>query len=319
MGRESSAALNYQLTNFAVGKWNDMQAQDAQNLSRRLCPIVNVPGLTGQYKEFNDINAFQVYNTARATGTNPTRMEFKATDQSYNAKPQALEITIDETEYAQVGGNGGGVGAQLLREGKVSALVSAASRSDAFDTVAYVLANTTAVADRGNWGNPDVDPIDQMDEQLDALSLAVGSKAGIKVDLDVSTWRALRNHPKTKARVAANQVTPISLEQLNSILLFPCDINVANIVYHSTKLGQTTQTKARMLAGVALIYFSIDNPTVFDPSAFKRFTVGLGSPISAVRSYSSENGLWEGHFVDWSVDRKQTSSVAIRRLNITTS
>lgn len=317
MGRESSAALNYQLTNFAVGKWNDMQAQDAQNLSRRLCPVVNVPGLTGQYKEFNDINAFQVYNTARATGTNPTRMEFKAADQYYNAKANALEITIDETEYNQVGGNAGGVGAQLLREGKVSALVAASARSDAYDTVQYVLANTTAVADRGNWSSTDIDPIDQLDEQLDALSLAVGSKEGIKIDMDVSAWRALRSNPKVKARVNPNQPTPITLEQLNANLLFPVSLNVANIVYHSTKLGQTTQTKARLLSAVCLLHFSVENPSIYDPSAFKRFSMGMGSPISGVRSYTSENGLWEGHFVDWSVDRKQTSSVAIKRLAIT--
>lgn len=318
MGRESSAALNYQLTNFAVGKWNDMQAQDAQKLSLRLCPIVNVPGATGQYKVFNDINAFQTYNTSRATGTNPTRMEFKASDDSYACKPQALEITIDEQEYNQVGGAGGGVGAQLLREGKVSALVAASARSDAYDTVQFVLGNTTAVADRGNWNNPDIDPIDQLDEQLDALSLAVGSKEGVKIDLDVSAWRVLRGHPKVKARVNPTQPTPITLEQLNANLLFPVNLNVANVVYHSTKLGQTTQTKARLLSAVCLIHFSVENPTIYDPSAFKRFTVGLGSPISGVRSYNSENGLWEGHFVDWSVDRKQTSSVAIKRLNITT-
>lgn len=316
MGREATATLNYQLTNFATGKWNDMQTQEAQQLSRRLCPVVAVPGNTGQYKEFNDINAFQLYNTARALGGNPTRMEFKASDASYNAKPNALEITIDEKEYNDVGGDRGSVGAQLLREGKVSALTGAAARSDAFDTVQFVLANTTPVAGRGDWFDPNVDPIDQIDEQLDALSLAVGARAGIKIDLDVTAWRVLRSNKKVKERINPTQPTPITLDQLNANLLFPVDLNVANVVYHTTKLGQASQAKARLLASICLIHFSVENPTIYDPSAFKRFSVGLGSPVAAVRSYESENGLWEGHFLDWSLDRKQTSTVAMRRLAI---
>ena len=38
---------------------------------------------------------------------------------------------------------------------------------------------------------------------------------------------------------------------------------------------------------------------------------------SAVRSDMSENGLWDGHFLDWSKDIKQTGSAAVRRLAIT--
>lgn len=315
MGRESSAAINYELTNFAAGKFNETLAQDGQKLALRLAPIVQVPGATGQFKSFNDINAFQIYNTARPVGGDPVRIEFAATDPSYACKPHALEITIDEWEAKQVGESP--LAQQLLAEGKIGALVSAAARADAKDVVDTVLAAVSPEANRGNWDNKDVDPIDQLDEQLDILSLAVGSTANIRVDMDVSAWRVLRNHPKVKARVQNNQSMPLTREQLVANLLFPVDLNVANVVYHSTKLGQSTQTKARLLSSVVLIYFSVDNPTIYDPSAFKRFSVGMGTPVAAVRSYQSPSGIYEAHFLDWSKDIKQTGTTAMKRLNIT--
>jgi hypothetical protein len=317
MSRSTTATLNHQLTHFAVGKWNDAMAQEAMRIAQRFLPTVQVPGATGQFKEFNDINAFQVYNTARAIGGDPTRIGFEASDNTYSCKPHALEVTVDEWERKQVGDSGGAVGQQLLDEGKVGVLVSAAARSHAKDAIDFVNNNTTAVADRGNWSNANIDPIDQIDEQLDELSKAVGSTANIMIDMDVTAWRGLRSNPKVKARVNANQVTPITKEQFIASLLFPVDLMVSNLVYHTTKLGQASQTKARVMPSRMFIHFSVPNPTVFDPSFAKNFSVGMGSPIAGVRSWQDNRGLYGGHFVDWSRDFKVTSSTAIRRFEIT--
>src|SRR6185436_4026845 len=173
MGRAATAAINYELTNFAAGKFNEMQAQKAQMLSMRLAPITPVPGATGQYKLFDDINAFQVYNTARALGADPTRMEFKASDPTYACQPNALEITIDEHERDQAGDSP--LANQLLTEGKIAAVTSAASRSDANAVVTAVLAAVSATAGRGDWSNAAIDPIDQLDDALDTLSKNTGT------------------------------------------------------------------------------------------------------------------------------------------------
>lgn len=317
MGRATSAALNYQLTNFATGKYNEMMKAEALALAERICPTVNVPGMTGQYKEFNDINAFQLYNTGRAMGGDPTRIGFSAGDNTYSCKPQALEVTVDELEADYVGSAGGAIGSQLLAEGKIGALLGAAARSHLNDVLNYVSTQTTAGAIAMDLTNPALDPIAILDAQLDALSLAVGSTSNINIELDVTAWRVIRSHPKVLSRIVGIQVNYITVEQLKSILLFPCNVNVVNIVYHSTKLGQATQTKARFLSSLIYIYFSIPTPSVFDVSAFKNFTVGMGTPVAAVRSWTAPNGLYEGHFVDWSRDIKQTSTVAIKRLNLT--
>lgn len=312
MSRSTSASLNYQLTAYAQGYMNDLSA--ALSLAERLAPTTPVPGTTGQYKIFNDKNSFQVYNTTRVLGGDPTRVEFSATDGTFNCKPQALEITIDQEERRQVGEDNS-VGNQLLDQGKIKALINLAALSHSNKVVAAVLAGLTAVADRGNWSNPDVDPIDQLDEQLDLLTKEVGSVQNLKLDMDVTAWRTLRNHPKVKARTSGVQVGGITREQLASLLMLPVDFQVSSIVKNTAALGQTV-SKARVLASEVILHYSVPSPTQYDPSAFKTFTAGMSS-LTAVRSYMSTNGFYDGHIIDWSEDIVQTSATAARRISVT--
>lgn len=308
-----SATLNYQLTAYAQGLWNDLA--DVVKLAERLAPTTPVPGATGQFKKFDDKNSFLPEKTARAIGGDPTLVAFSATDDTYNCKPQALEVRVDKIERQQAGTEGGEAAIQLLDEGKIKALLNKVALGHVLDVVTYVLANTTAVAARGNWSNPDIDPIDQLDEQLLAIAQDCGSTQNIKVTMDIASWNALRNHPKVKTRTQFTQIANISLDQLNSALIFPVDLMAANVVYDTTRLGQTA-SKARALSSVCLVHYSVPGATVYDPSAFKNFTVGPGAPVGNVFTYQAPNQLWTGHLVDWSRDIKQTSSLSVRRLNI---
>lgn len=313
MSRASSAALNYQLTNFAVGLLNELK--DSMALAERLAPTVPVPGSNGQFKKFDDLNSFNIYNTSRTLGGDPNRITFSASDAFYACQPQALEVTVDEEERRQVGVDNA-LGQQLLDEGKIKALINVNSLSHVKKVVDYVLANTTAVADRGVWSNVEIDPIDQLDEQLDVLTKQVGSTQNIKLDLDVSAWRALRNHPKVKARCTGVQVGGITRDQLTQILMLPVDVMISSIVYNANKEGQV-QNKKRVLQSACLLHYSLPEPTQYDPSAFKTFVAGQGNQIAAVRSYQAPSGLYQGHFVDWSEQIQKTSDLSMIRLNIT--
>src|SRR5690606_5465198 len=99
--------------------------------------------------------------------------------------------------------------------------LNVSSLSHVAKVVNKVVGSLTPVADRGNWSDPDIDPIDQLDEQIDALATLCGSVKGIKLSMSISSWRALRNHPKSKARCTGVQVGGITLEQLNSVLAIP--------------------------------------------------------------------------------------------------
>ena len=311
-----SATLNYQLTAYAQGLWNDLA--DVVKLAERLAPTTPVPGAAGQFKKFDDKNSFMPEATARALGGDPVVIAFNASDDSYSCRPQALEVRVDHAEDQAAGSQGGDVANDLLDQGKIKALLNKVALSHVKDVADYVLANTTAVAARGNWSDPNIDPIDQINEQLLGIAQDCGSTQNVKLTMDLGVWNTLRVHPKVKARAlfgAAASLASISIDQLNAALIYPVDIMPANVVYDTTKLSQTG-SKTRVLSGVCLVHYSVPGATIYDPSAFKSFTVGAAGFLGNVRTYQAPNQLWRGHLVDWSRDIKSTSTLSVRRLNI---
>ena len=96
----SSSKFNVTLTNYARGIAQDLRS----SLADFIAPEVIVTAATGQYKDFSDKNAFQILDTSRAVGGPARRLEFAATDPTYNCLPQALEIPIDDHERDEDGG-----------------------------------------------------------------------------------------------------------------------------------------------------------------------------------------------------------------------
>jgi hypothetical protein len=312
----ASATLNYQLTAYAQGLWNDLS--DVVKLAERLAPTTPVPGASGQFKKFEDKNSFMPEKTARALGGDPTLIAFAADDDTYACKPQALEVRVDKIEDQQAGADGDPVAAQLLDEGKIRALMNKTALSHVLDVTTAVLAAVQPQPNLGNWSNPDIDPIDQLDQVLLSLSQNCGSTQNIKLTMDISAWNLLRTNPKVKARAifgAGDALGSINMAQLAAALIFPVDIMAANVVYDQSRLGQAPN-KARAMASVALVHYSVPGATLYDPSAFKSFTVGSGSPVGNVRTYVAPNELYRGHLVDWSRDIHQTSSLSMQRLNV---
>jgi hypothetical protein len=315
-----SATLNYQLTNYAQGLWNDIQ--DVLALAERLAPTTPVPGAAGQFKKFDDKNSFMPEKTPRALGGDPVIVAFNATDDYYSCKPQALEVRVDKEEDQAAGNAGGEVESNLLDQGKIKALINKVALSHVLDVTTTVLNAVNpgwagAPAGLGQWSNPDVDPIDQIDAALLQLSQNCGSTQNVKITMDLTAWNALRNNPKVKARAifgAATTIGAITTQQLSAALIFPCDIMIANVVYDTTRLNQTP-SKTRMMQGTCLIHYSVPGATIYDPSAFKSFTVGATGFLGNVRTYIAPNQLWRGHLVDWSRDIHQTSTLSMLRIN----
>ena len=311
-----AATLNYQLTAYAQGLWNDIS--DVIKLAERLAPTTPVAGASGQFKKFDDKNSFLPEKTARALGADPVLISFNANDDSYSCRPQALEVRVDLAEDQAAGSFGGDVATNLLDQGKIRALLNKVALSHVLDVTNVVLANTTAQSGVGTWSDPGIDPIDQINAQLLAIANDCGSMQNVKLTMDLGVWNTLRSHPKVKSRAlfgAASALASISLDQLSAALLYPVDIMPANVVYDTARLNQTG-SKARALSGVCLVHYSVPNATIYDPSAFKSFTVGQAGFLGSVRTYEAPNQLWRGHLVDWSRDIKQTSSLSMRRINV---
>lgn len=313
MSAASTAAINYTLTQYAAGLMNDLA--DVRKVLDAICPIVPVQGATGQFKIFDDKNSFTVYATDRPLGGDARRISFAASDGSFSCKPQALAVTVDDFER-QLAGTDNALKQQLLDQGKIRALINATMLSHVDKVVTYVLANTTAVSDRGNWSNTDIDPIDQIDEYLEDLAKNVGRSSGITITMGVSAWRAFRAHPKVKARTDGVQISGITMEQAKGLFLFPVNLVVGAISKLTSGEGQTTKTKGRVIGDVCFMSYAVPGATLYDPTPFKCFTNGTAGMLDQVRSYRDEPHT-EVHLVDWSEDIKSTGTGAIRRFNIT--
>lgn len=312
--RQTSSTINYVLTSYAQGFANDLLR--AQMLVAALCPTVMVTGAAGGYKKFDDRNSFSVYNTQRGLGGKARRILFGASDGTFNAEPQALEVTVDDHERELAAASGGELGNQLLDQGKVRALLNSVALSHVDKVVTAVIAALAAIGGRGQWSNPDVDPIDQLDEQLDNLSTDVGSVDNINLTLSTGAWRLLRDHPKVKARCTGVQVGGISRDQLQGMLLFPVNVVLGAVSKVTNKEGQAAVTKANVVGANAILTYSTPSPSQYDPSAFKCFTTGTGG-VNAVRTYRAEDSRSDVHAVDYSEDIQQTSTLAAKRLAIT--
>lgn len=311
MSRSAAATINYTLTNFAQGHMNDLMA--AREIVDALAPTVSVSGASGQYKVFDDVNSFTVYSTARGLGGSAKRIEFDAADGTFSCKPQALEVTIDDHERELAAS--GAIASQLLDEGKIKALLNSTMLSHVKKVVDFVDANTTAVTGRGEWTDDTIDPIDQLDEQLEALATAVGSRSFLTLTLGVTAWRRLRMHPKVKSRTQGVKIGGLTIEDLKSLLMFPVNVVVGIVSYNTAKIGQT-KSKSQVLGDTAYLSYAVPSPTIYDPSPFKCFTTGVNN-VEAVRTYRDEKARSDVHAVDWSEDLKATSTIAIKKLAIT--
>lgn len=312
MPTNGTAILNRPLTNYAQGLSQD--TQEADILVNALCPTVQTVAATGTYKSFDDRNSFSAIDTSRGLGGSVRMIDFVATDGTYNCQPQALGIKVDDREREQAGSNDA-VAQQLLDEGKIRALINTTVTSHSKAIVDFVLANTTAVADRGNWSNVDVDPAEQIDEQLDALVTACGSQQGLYVVFSGNSWKTLRNHPKVKTRIGGIS-TGATRQQVIDMFSYPASIVVGALTATTTRFGQTTVTKSQVLGANVIICYTSPNATIYDPSAFKCFTLGTGN-IQSVYTYRQEDSVSDIHRIMWSRDIKKTGSACVKRLAIT--
>jgi len=304
-GRQA-AAVNQTLTNFAAGVAQDRRSA----LAEFLAPTVRVPATIGQYKEYDEKNAFQIYSTARALGGPATRIKFEATDPTFNCKPHALEIPIDDSER-DAAGESDPLG---LEESKIETLVTDVAIAHEDQTLTIIKAGLSAVSAVGVWSDAANDPIAEIDDQIEAIATACGMMPNA-IALGLGAWAVLRHHPKVVARQPGAQVIGLSLGQFTSMLLNPgIEARVGVLSKDTTKFGKTA-SKTNIVGAEVFIFLRSDNPTTYDPSFAKTFMGGTGG-ISAVREYRDESARSDVYAVDFSKDTQVVSTIAGRRLTI---
>ena len=296
----SSTKYNVTLTNYARGLAQDISATLANFLAHEGV----VPAATGQYKSFDDKNTFQVIDTSRAVGGPAKRLEFAASDPTYNCLPQALEIAIDDHERDEAGQND----PLRLEEAKTQTLVSSAVTSHE----AKVFAALTALAAATNITLASDDPIAKIDEQIEALATDTGRMPN-RLVIGLPLWNKLRNNAKVIARFPGAASVGVSMAQFSSLLLNPSiDIRVGILAKDTAKLGGA-KNNVNIVGQQLVVFHANASPTLYDPSFMKTFRLRRGG-VDVVRTYRDDSARSDILAVDWSEDIRVTSSVCARKV-----
>jgi hypothetical protein len=303
-------SLNPTLTTYAKGLAQDR----ASALANWIAPDVPVVMPTGKFRSFSDKNMFQAIDTALSNDGEPNRVEFGATDGTYNCAAQALEIRINKQEMDMMAAGGDPL---LLRQNKIGTLVSSAVVSHEKAVWDYVKANTTAVAAVGNWSSANVDPITEIDAQIATIVADTGIMPNAMA-ISISAWNIMRNNPNVlKRKVYGTAPIGATLELIASYCLNPAmQIKIGTMAYDTRKPNNAdTSVKANVIGSECFLFIRSDAPSVYDPTAFKVFRTATGG-VEAVYSYTAPNQLFEGHIVYWTRDIQKTSAYSVKRITV---
>lgn len=309
MSSTSTARFHTTLTNYARGLAQDKRS----SLADFLAPEVVVPAATGQYKHFDDKNAFQAPSTSRAVGGPARRLNFEADDPPYNCLPQALEIAIDDHERDEAG-----QGDPLrLEEAKTQTLITNAVIAHEVKVFNHAANTLSPVGGMGAWGgNSSADPIAELDSLIEALATDIGRMPNRMV-IGLPAWAILRHNAAVIAKFPGAQQVGVNRTQFATLLLNPeIDIRVGILSVDQNKWGKSKNNKNIVGADIYLFYGE-ENPTQFDASFMKTFRTRRGG-VDAVRVYREENHRSDILAVDWTEDIKITAPVCGRRVSVTT-
>lgn len=306
MSLRSTSTLNPTLTNYAQGVAQDRRSA----LADFLAPIVPVSASIGQYKRFNSKNAFATYNTARAIGGPATRIKFEADDPTFNCKPQALEIGIDDAER-DAAGAGDPLG---MEQAKLDTLISNSVISREDKVVTAVKAGILAVGGKGVWSSVANDPVAEIDEQILAIATATGQMPNA-IAFGVGAWSVFRNHPKVVARQPGAELIGLTTEQGARMMINPgVEIRIGIMSKDAAKWGNA-KNAANIVGLEVFLFLRSAAPNQYDPSFAKTFTIGAGL-VAGVREYRDESARSDIYAMDWSEDIQVVSTECARRLTI---
>jgi len=306
MGKLGTSTYSETLKNYAFGVAQDVKT----TLADFIAPRVPVGVASGQFKKFDEKNAFQVYETQRAVGGKAKRIEFEATDGTFNCAANALELPIDDQERERAGSAD-----SALEEAKVRTLVINAALAREKKVFGLVKTAVSAVASKGVWSSDaTADPIDELDEQIVAIATATGLMPNRMV-IGLGAWRILKNHASVLKRQQGVESKGLSLAGFASMLLNPAiDIRVGVMGYDANKMGKAA-SKANVVGSEIFLFHGSDNPTQYDPGFAKTFSIGANS-VEAVRQYRDEGCRSDIVAVDWSEDVQVVSTICAKRITV---
>lgn len=301
-----SLAYNVTLTNYGRGLAQDK----ASSLARFLAPEVVVGAAIGQFKSYSDKNAFQIPDTRRSIGGEATRLQFEADDPTYNCKPHALEIPIDQHERDQAG-EGDPLG---LERSKTDVLVTAATLAHEKRVIDLVKTISAESGKGTNWSTSSGNPITELDELMEAIATQTGQMPN-RMAIGLPAWRVIRNHAKVIERFPGAASVGVTMAQFASLLLNPAiEIRVGILAGDANKMGKAA-SKSNLMGSEVFTFIGSNNPTQYDASFAKTFRTRTGG-VDTVRVYKTPSGRSDILAVDWTEDIQIASTLCGKRVTV---
>lgn len=302
----SAATTNRHLTNYASGIAQD---KTAGSLANFIAPVVSTGIAHGQFKRYSEKNDFQVLDTSRAVGGTRKRIEFSADDPFFNCLPQGLETTIDDHERDLAGD-----GILNLQESKVRNLVGASILSHEKKVFDAVKAAKAATGGSGVWSNAAIDPVSEIDAEIESIVNATGRMPN-RIVFGIGAWRIFRNHAKVIARQPGADLIGLTPGKAMSLFLNPSmEFRLGILSADTTKFG-AAKTAVQITGAEVFIFFGSDTPDQYDASFAKTFAT-REAMLDNVREYREERAASDVYFVDWSEDIQVTAAECGRRITL---
>ena len=303
MGKLSTATYKETLKQYAFGIEQDVKS----SLADFIAPRVPVGTGTGTYKKFDSQDAFQIYDTRRAVGGRANRIHFDADDPTFNCEANALEIPIDDQERAKAGDK-----QQALEEARSRTLVISGCLAREKKVVDTAFATISAADTWDHTGNTDI--VSAIDAQLVAMSKATGRMPNRMV-IGLNPWTWVKNHKSVLDRHSPTNGKGVSLDGFAAMLAAPgIDIRVSVLAYDKS-MKPKTPNKNFIFGNDILLFYANPNPTEFDPSFMKTFSIGNQS-VEDVYTYRDDSCRSDILAVDWSEDVEVISTLCAKRISL---
>lgn len=309
--RSQALAAIQGITNFASGYANDVIAQSVLADAYFLTGDPIKTALNFEYAQFdradgisipdtktaaNDpVGALLVFGGAKVTGTlDAHRATTDWYDSSANVSDADLLLQLQ---------SGVRQATQALVTGRFKRILDAASTAAGAGTSLSVAG----------------DPIDLIQEQVQAVMLACGGYCRPRVLIGASAFRKISASTKVQGRIngGANVNLPSTPteQQLAAAIGMGVEVKVTNAVYNSAAAGQTA-TGAFLLADTIYVAATSPSPSTQDPSALKVFE-GNGSNGMTPVFMPHPNGVHEAATWGWMEKVQATNTAAVKKLNVT--
>ncbi len=167
---------------------------------------------------------------------------------------------------------------------------------------------TTTSGSPGVWsGTSTVDPIQEMDAQIEIIVNATGVVPN-RIFMDLDAWIKCKNNKQVLDRIRYVQKGSATTSDVQALLCVPCEIKIGGGTLY-TDAGDTLRNNV-------FIFYGQDSPGQQDPSFIKTF-VKNPSRFTAMRQYRQDPIRSDVYYLDWQQLRVLTGSAIVSRIAIT--